>query len=127
MSKRLTLSKPLKKNVVWEDRFGERHEIETMETRHLFYCLTMLWNNTMPVKTRSKYKEWELSDRFYDKEYLHTVVSAMWSTLKEREDLTFKQRMELETMQRYFQGDVLKIGRSKQESLNQFKKKLQKQ
>jgi hypothetical protein len=74
----------------WQDRFGELHAVNEMETGYLFNCLKMMWNHTVPSHMRLRpYKHWTLNgERFHDRGWKEYAVRSMWNELVKRDDLT---------------------------------------
>jgi hypothetical protein len=73
----------------WRDRKGSFHDISSMETRHLFYTVRMIWNHTSPSDLQLKpFKKYSFS-KFYTQEYFAKMVKAMLIELSKRNDLTW--------------------------------------
>ena len=46
----------------WRTQDGEVLELHEMGSRHLFFCVRMIWNNSCPVHLRLEpYKRWRLA------------------------------------------------------------------
>lgn len=72
----------------WRDKNGNCHNLEDMETRHLFFTLRMIWNHTVKECFRIEpYKAYQFSS-FYAGKYMGDAVKAISGELAKRNDLT---------------------------------------
>lgn len=94
----------------WRDRTGGHHAPQTMETRHLFYTLRMIWNNTMPANAHvGQNPRYYAFGPFYTVEYMKTAVVHIATELATRPDMRANWLRELEQMRRYFDKDLQRI------------------
>jgi hypothetical protein len=70
----------------WRDRQGNFHHPGEMESRHIFHTVAMIWNHTMPIKTRPDYQRYEFGP-YYTKDYLKLSVVMLVKELFRRDDL----------------------------------------
>lgn len=95
----------------WKDRNHNFHVPATMETRHVFMTLVMIWNHTMPadaVISQSghwKHHKYNLGN-FYDPNYLSIAIGNLARELFKRDDLepawlATLQRMHLYILEKY--------------------------
>lgn len=88
----------------WRDRHGERHDPATMETRHLFNTLKMIWNNMVPAEYRVGYNVRLYNfGPSYTRQYMVAAVYHTGHQLAKR-TLTAEQLQILRKMQAYFNG-----------------------
>ena len=81
----------------WRDRHGVRHLPSRMETRHLFYTLRMIWNNTMPANARLPGNLYSFGPT-YTREYMLGAIASIVPELAKREDMTIEWRQQLQRM-----------------------------
>lgn len=81
----------------WRDRFGEHHDVKNMETRHLFFTLRMIWNNTMPAQYRLPGNLYVFG-KHYTKHYMVRAVRALAKELAGREDMAPEWQRQLQQM-----------------------------
>jgi len=68
----------------WRDRNGVFHPINTMETRHLYYTLLMIWNHSAPEHLKYRpFNEYTFNS-FYTAEYFLEAVKAIVPELQTR-------------------------------------------
>jgi hypothetical protein len=82
---------------LWRDRHGERHLPAHMETRHLFYTLRMIWNNTMPASARLPGNLYSFGPT-YTREYMLGAIVAIVPELATRKNMTPEWRQQLQHM-----------------------------
>jgi len=70
----------------WRDGNGVFHPVAGMETRHLFFTLRMIWNNTMPAMCRLPGNLYSFGP-FYTKKYMLDAVAAITAELANRTDM----------------------------------------
>ena len=88
----------------WRDREGEFHDIEQMDTRHLFNTVRMIWNHSMPEAVRStSYKRYTFSP-FYTQAYMEYAIRHICRELWSRTDMTDVQREEIESFRHYLES-----------------------
>jgi hypothetical protein len=72
----------------WRERNGHQIAPSDMETRHVFYTLRMLWNNSAPADMRvGDYKPYRFDRTKYPPAYLTQAVQALVAELATREDM----------------------------------------
>lgn len=81
----------------WRDRHGIRHLPARMETRHLFYTLRMIWNNTMPASARLPGNLYSFGPT-YTRDYMLSAIVAIVPELAARKDMTSEWRQQLQHM-----------------------------
>ena len=91
----------------WKDRHGVRHLPSRMETRHLFYTLRMIWNNTMPASARIPGNLYSFGPT-YTREYMMGAIVAIVPELAMREDMTIEWRQQLQHMINWLSTHQLK-------------------
>jgi len=91
--------KEVQESFKWRDRHGEYHDIQSMETRHLFYTLRMIWNHTMPLKF-VPFRQYSFAP-FYTVEYMTDAVRNIVPELWNRKDMTNVQRTTIAEMINY--------------------------
>lgn len=84
----------------WRDRTGQFHHPGEMETRHLFHTVCMIWNHTMPVKTRPDYRRYEFS-WYYTDAYMKLSVVMLVKELFRRDDILPEWKATLDMMYAY--------------------------
>lgn len=100
----------------WRDRHNGHHTPQSMETRHLFYTLRMIWNHTMPPAAHVGYNVKRYSfGAFYTVEYMKTAVVHIAKELATRNNMRADWLRELEQMRSYFDKDLKRIERSLKE------------
>lgn len=76
----------------WKDRRNNFYHPETMETRHVFMTLVMIWNHTMPadavIRQSGDWKHhmYNLGE-FYNVDYLSIAIGFLARELFKRTDL----------------------------------------
>lgn len=81
----------------WRDRHGTRHLPARMETRHLFYTLRMIWNNTMPASARQPGNLYSFGPT-YTRDYMLSAIVAIVPELATRNDMTSEWKQQLQHM-----------------------------
>lgn len=96
------------KTFEWKDRGHNYHKPASMETRHLFMTLVMIWNHTMPTDalilqsgnwTHHRYN----LGSFYTTEYLAEAIGALAKELFTRGNLEASWQATLAKMSLYLQ------------------------
>ena len=82
---------------LWRDRHGEHHLPAQMETRHLFYTLRMIWNNTMPASARLPGHLYSFGPT-YTHEYMLDAIFAIVPELSTRKNMTPEWGRQLQHM-----------------------------
>lgn len=82
---------------LWRDRHGEHHLPAHMETRHLFYTLRMIWNNTMPASARLPGNLYSFGPT-YTREYMLGAIVAIVPELAARKNMAFEWKRQLQHM-----------------------------
>lgn len=82
---------------IWRDRHGEHHLPAHMETRHLFYTLRMIWNNTMPASARLPGNLYSFGPT-YTREYMLSAIVAIVPELATRKNMASEWRRQLQHM-----------------------------
>lgn len=83
---------------MWKDQNDNFHNPKTMQTRHLFYTLRMIWNHHAPKQARLRpYREYKFPP-FYTVEYMKQSVTVLMTELSTREDITPKWKLDLQHM-----------------------------
>jgi hypothetical protein len=86
------------KRFMWKDRENGFHFPSSMETRHLFYTLRMIWNHTMPADARiTPYQAYSFGP-FYTRQYLITAIAELARELASRADLRSDLKPQLQAM-----------------------------
>ena len=98
---------------LWRDRHGEHHLPARMETRHLFYTLRMIWNNTMPASARLPGNLYSFGPT-YTREYMLIAIVAIVPELAIRDDMTPEWRHQLQRMIDWVSTHQLKRAESAQ-------------
>ena len=94
----------------WKDSKGNFWYPARMETRHLFYTLRMIWNNTMPADAHVGYNiRYYTFGSFYSERYLKEAIVLIYSELAQRKDMRSDWKRELEKMRSYFNPELNKI------------------
>jgi len=91
---------PLVAGFKWRDRHGVHHDVSTMETRHLFYTLRMIWNNTMPAQCRLPGNLYTFGPS-YTRQYMFDAIRAIATEVANRDDLTAEWNLQLQHMIRW--------------------------
>lgn len=84
----------------WRDKFGNFHHPGEMETRHIYHTVCMIWNHTMPIKTRPDYQRYQFGP-YYTTEYMKLSVIMLVKELFRREDLEPAWMATLDMMHAY--------------------------
>jgi hypothetical protein len=85
----------------WRDQHGGFTDPASMETRHLFYTLRMIWNHTMPLSARIEpFKRYKFGP-FYTEEYLKGAIKHLSTELGTRRDMRPHWEYELGCMIRW--------------------------
>ena len=72
----------------WRDRKGEMHQVQDMDTKHLFFTLRMIWNHSAPITmVIHPYTRYDF-EPYYTAGYMGAAVRVMFSELILRRDLT---------------------------------------
>jgi len=74
---------------IWYGHGGTKHYIDEMGTQHLFYCIRMVWNSTMPAVLTYGIRRptnWVLDSRMLP--YYRKVLPLLFDELSKRNDLT---------------------------------------
>lgn len=77
---------------LWKDRRHQHHRVDTMETRHLFMTLVLIWNHRMPAEAiiwasgTWRHHQYNLGP-FYTQDYLKQAIGALAKELSTRQDL----------------------------------------
>lgn len=85
-------------NFRWRDRTGEFHNPKDMHTRHLFFTLRMIWNNTLPESARLPNANLYTFGKFYTKIYLVTAIKELTKELVKRKDMKQEWKDQLQFM-----------------------------
>lgn len=87
----------------WRCKNGIRMRPSKMETRHLFFTLRMIWNNTMPSHMHVGYKPiyYQFSEYYTDK-YLKEAIRYLSLELVKRNDMKPSWKKELNKMISFF-------------------------
>lgn len=97
----------------WKDSTNKFHTPSSMETRHLFYTLRMIWNHTMPEEAKLKpYKKYYFGS-FYTEKYLLEAIIHIYSELCTRKDISLKWEAELQKMYLYINTNSITIDKLK--------------
>lgn len=111
----LTIVKPFELPVPewkWRTAQGEFIPPRDMVTRHLFYTLRMIWNNTMPPGTHvGRNIRYYRFGPHYSESYLGDAIRFIGGELFTRPDLQQWQKLELEQMARLFEKHKLDKGK----------------
>jgi hypothetical protein len=85
---------------VWVDAGLNEHEIEKMQTSHLYYTLRIIWNYLCPENlVVDKKDDYELSEHsIYNKTLLRSGILRMKDELLKRSDLTEELKLKTEFM-----------------------------
>lgn len=83
---------------MWRDRDGGMHTPASMETRHLFYTLRMIWNNRMPEQCRFRNARMYQFGSHYSDAYLKSALRPLATELSRRGDMTPEWSEQLRTM-----------------------------
>lgn len=68
---------------LWVTQDRQILEISEMDTRHIFHCVRMLWNHTVPIKYRLlPYRRYRLD---MTREYILSRMKALLDELSRRE------------------------------------------
>ena len=70
----------------WRSHDGAHHDPKNMATRHLFYTIRMIWNNTMPAAARLPGNLYTFGPT-YHRDYLLQAVKALSQELATRTDM----------------------------------------
>lgn len=82
----------------WRDRQGGFHDPRSMDTRHLFHSVSMIWNHVMPPEAATHdFQRYSFSS-FYTDDYMRSAVRAMLPELLGRDDLTAAWRRRIKFM-----------------------------
>lgn len=84
----------------WRDRDGNMHDPSSMETRHLFYTLRMIWNHSMPLEVGHNVRRYRFGPH-YSPGYMAQGIRFIGSELMTRTDLTPTMISELRQMARF--------------------------
>lgn len=87
---------------VWRDREGGLWKPHSMETRHLFHTLRMIWNNFMPARMRVGAVRLYDFPAVYTDAYFRDAVRSIGRELNTRKDLTPSWRAQLAEMASWF-------------------------
>lgn len=91
------ISEPFK----WKTSRDEHIPVASMETRHLFNTVRMIWNHTMPRDAALEpYRRYAFGP-FYTPEYMKAAIYHIMRELKTRQDITDAQRADLDRMASY--------------------------
>ena len=91
----------LKHKYMWRDTDGHFHDPKSMETRHVFFTLRMIWNHHAPLEARIEpYRRYQFNP-FYTTEYLSQSVKVLMTELSKRKDMTPYWRKNLDHMVYY--------------------------
>lgn len=84
-----------------------------MVTRHLFYTLRMIWNNTMPPEAHvgNNIRYYRFSPASHPESYVKEAIAYLGRELAERDDLAAWQQRELNSMAEYFKKHMAKLKR----------------
>ncbi len=82
----------------WRDAGGNYHAPESMETRHLFYTLRMIWNHSMPEVWRIQPFRLYRFQPFYTEEYMRSAITAIGKELLSRPDLLPSWKAQIDFM-----------------------------
>ena len=82
---------------LWRDRTGFFHRADEMHTRHLFYTLRMIWNNTMPEQCRLPGNLYVFGPS-YSRAYLISAIRPLALELSKRKDMTEEWKLQLQKM-----------------------------
>lgn len=100
--KPVSANRSIAKLWTWRDTKGQFHEPATMETRHLFYTLRMIWNHSMPESVRLRpYRHYDFGP-FYTAEYLQHALLHIGRELLQRSDLRPDWKADLAHMAKHF-------------------------
>ena len=86
----------------WRDTKGQFHKLATMETRHLFYTLRMIWNHTMPESVKLRPYQHYCFSPFYTAEYMQQAILHIGRELLQRSDLRPSWQADLAHMEKHF-------------------------
>lgn len=73
---------------LWKTKESKFLKTEDMATRHLFFTIRMIYNNTVPDNYQHHPVKLYKFGEFYTKEYFAIAVRVMLQELSKREDLT---------------------------------------
>lgn len=99
----------------WRDRHGVRHAPADMETRHLFFTLRMIWNNTMPASCRLPGNLYSFGPS-YTRAYMLQAIRAITVELTKRTDMQRDWQYQLQQMIRWLATP--QVGATAQELLS---------
>lgn len=86
---------------MWREHSGKFQNPKTMETRHLFFVLLMIWNHRMPVDARfTGYKKYYFSP-FYTDDYFLDAIRHVTVELGTRKDMLNTWKAQLQVMITY--------------------------
>ncbi len=95
-----TASREVIETFKWRDRMGTFTAPKDMPTRHLFFTLRMIWNNTMPAAARQPGNLYTFP-KFYTRNYMLTAVHQLARELATRTDMTAEWSVQLAAMVEY--------------------------
>lgn len=81
----------------WRDRHGVYHAVSKMETRHLFFTLRMIWNNTMPATCRLPGNLYSFGP-VYTRAYMLQAIRSITRELAKRADMQPEWTAQLQQM-----------------------------
>lgn len=93
----------------WRDKQGNFHKVESMETKHLFHVVRMVWDHSMPPGHQTSFKNRYTFPEFYSVEYMALAVRLMLPVLFHRRDLTPEMEYWLKWMHEKLMGNPPKI------------------
>lgn len=86
----------------WLSADGSRRAPASMDTRHLFNTVVMIWNHGMPAAAATHdYRRYRFNPKTHGPAYLRQAISLMLPELMKRDDLTPLQRSRIAFMHAY--------------------------
>lgn len=104
MSNIARLSKDVDRPFLWKDSKDFYHRPKDMDTRHLFFTVRMIWNNSAPDEFKIPPLRLYRFGPFYTPEYMGQAVRCIMAELATRDDLTDYYKRCLEHMDRCLVG-----------------------
>lgn len=89
----------------WRDKKGVFHTPKSMETRHLFYTLRMIWNHSMLDTMRIEPYTRYTFNSFYTPAYMKEAIQHVGTELFKRNDLLPEWEMHLRYMAACFMNE----------------------
>lgn len=97
------------KEYTWRDKNGVHHNIDGMETRHLFHVVRMIWDHSMPEEFQTEFQNRYLFPSYYSKDYMALTIRLMLPVLLNRKDLEPYMQYWLDHMRKCILGEAKQL------------------